>query len=244
MIELERHDGVSRLELGRMAAGEVERAEGPALAAFEAEVASEALPSFDWVALEAASHRVDDPASDAEHEPAAPWWQGWFRVLLPVAVALLAFVAIRTPDEPTTFGTKGHADLDFYVEQDGSIRPGIEGETLAPGDRVQFTYRADGLDNLVLVNVDGTGALTVFYPEDPDGEPLAVVPGGRQLLEGSIQLDDAPGPEVFVAVFGVGSVDEAVELVEVTFDNGGHDALERLPETDDGIDVVRLEKSP
>ena len=239
MIELERHDGVSRLQLGRMAAGEVEREASPALAAFEEEVAATTLPAFDWVALQAASHRIEEPAPEPE---APPWWRSWFRVLLPVAVAMLALVAIRMPEDAGTHGTKGHADLDFFVEVDGAVRPGIEGETLTPGDRVQFTYRADGLDNLVLINVDGTGSLSVFYPEDPDGEPMPVVPGGRQLLEGSFRLDDAPGPEVFVAVFGVGSVDEAVELVADTYDEGGHDALERLPETDDGIDVVRVEK--
>ena len=242
MIDLERHDGVSRLELGRMSSGELPRAHDERLAAFEREVAAEPLPAFDFAALRAASHRVEEPPAERPPDK-APWWRGVFAVLVPLTVAALAMVAIRSP-EPGTHGTKGHADLDFFVDKDGEVRPGVDGETLAPGDRVQFSYRADGLDSLVIVNVDGTGTITVFFPEDEQGPPGEVIPGGRQLLDFSVALDDAPGPEVFVGVFGVGSVGEAVDLVELSFEGGGHAALLELPLTDDAVDVVRVEKSP
>jgi|GEM_PF-1521860 len=234
----------SGLALARMSTGETDRVEGEPLAAFEAQVAdaSEALPDFDFAILSAASHRVDD------RDPLAPeprakitWWRSW--VLIPtLSVALLFFMTIIPgPSLENRVKGPGDTDLSFYLLRRGRVLPGIERAPLRAGDRIQFTYRADRHETMVLINVDGTGAFTVFYPEVGQ-EPVAVLPQGRHVLEGSIEVDDAPGPESYVAVFGPGSVEGALELVQATFESGGHEALEALEETDPAVSVVVIEK--
>jgi len=105
---------------------------------------------------------------------------------------------VRRPGEPpdVPIRLKGAVDLSFYVMQEGSVHPGVEGEVLREGDRIQFTYLAAGHESVVLLSIDGDGVVTVFYPEVGE-DPEPVVPDGPRVLEGSIELDDAPGPEVF-----------------------------------------------
>jgi len=156
-------------------------------------------------------------------------------------VCALALFSLKVPQGPER--SKGDADLDFYVLVDGEVRPGVEGERLQEGDRVQFTYNAAGREGLVLMSVDGEGQLTVFYPAAGD-TPEPIQPGDRHVLADSIELDDAEGPEHFVAVFGAHEVGEARELVEEAFDAGGGQGLADLAEEDPGVDVVRIEKAP
>ena len=69
-----------------------------------------------------------------------------------------------------------------------------------------------------------------------------MLPGSRRVLEGSIKLDQAPGPETYVAVFDPGSVEAAMELVESAFDAGGHPALEALELSDPAVAIVVINK--
>lgn len=232
----------SRLALALALTGEAEPIEGPEAEAYAAEVqaAKAALPAFDFEVLRAASERLDEHPLARPEPEAAPWWRRFF--IVPVlALAAAALISVNLPDEPSR-RSKGSADLDFLVLRDGQVTPGVEGEALSAGDRVQFTYDADGLDSLVLLSVDGAGTLSQFYPARGD-TPVAVVPGERRVLEGSIVLDDAPGPELFVAVFGPSDVEEAKELVMQAWEAGGAAAVQALKDSDPALDVVTIGKT-
>ena len=242
----------SKLELGRRLSGELPMQNTPEEAAFSEQVARPGLAPFDWEILSKAAARVpeEDPLvalpktaelpDTREAALAESWWQklrlAW---LVPVLVAAMALFFVLP--QGTGPGIKGdNVDIDFMLQRDGEMMPGTDAELFQAGDRLQFSYRAPGHSDLVLVGVDGTGALNVYYPQT--GElPHPIVPGERHFLEGSIELDAAPGPEVFVAVFVSGSVQEARELVRDTYEQGGHAALEGMVDMP-GIDVVRIDK--
>ncbi|MCP4805460.1 MAG: DUF4384 domain-containing protein [Proteobacteria bacterium] len=235
-----------RVELARRLTGELDRTDDPAEAALLAEVeaAAPGLAAFDWEILGKAANRLDadeerttERLPDLEEAP-TPWWRRWW--LVPALVAALMLVVVVIPDDPYR-GAKGEAEIDFMVMRDGTVQPGDETAVFHQGDRLQFSYRTTGLSDVVLVSVDGAGTLSVFYPQDGD-QPLDIIPGERHFLEGSIELDGAPGPEVFVAVFGAGSVDEARELVRTAYGDGDHDAVEALGDLP-GVDSLRIEKS-
>ncbi len=234
----------SALELARQATGEAPRVESEALAAFEEKLATarKSLPDFDYQVLRAASHRVVEETAEVPRAARRPWWRQWF--VAPAMVAALGVLLVLPSsivDSPGVRDKGGQTDLGYYLWRSGRVLPGIPNQPLKAGDRVQFTYRADHHDTMVLIGVDGDGVTTVFYPEDGD-EPVRVLPTGRRVLEGSIKLDDAPGPESFVAVFGPGSVEAAMELVSQTYETGGHEALHALAEEDPAVSVLMVRK--
>lgn len=227
----------SRLRLGRAATGEIPPISGPEAARYAAELdeARAQLAPFDAAILRAAAERVQDPRPVPTPAP----WVRRLWVLPSLALAFAALLVVLPRGD--TNRPKGSVDLDFLVLRDGMVQPGQHGGAYKAGDRLQFTYRADGLDRLVLLSIDGAGTLTVFYPAAGD-EPVPVVPGDRHVLEGSIELDDAPGPEVFVAIFGPSSVEEAEEMALDAYKHGGADGLDALAKSDGATDTVRIEK--
>ena len=233
----------SQLELARRLSGELARDHSEAEDALEAAIASSApaLAEFDFEILSSAAERfAEEPrVGEARSEDAAlPWWRSWW--LVPALAAALAVLIFIIPRDHSA--VKGGADLDFVVLVDGELRPGTEGAVLREGDRLQFSYYAPGYNDLVLVSIDGDGVLSVYYPFEGD-TPLPIVPGERHFLDGSIQLDGADGPEVFVVVFGSGSVEGALELVELAYATGGHGAVQALRD-EPGVDTIRIEKTP
>lgn len=248
LFEINEGDRPSRLELARQLTGELERVPSPALDALQAQVDQPGLAPFDWEILSSAAHReAQDQAPPVQDAPKRSLWR-WIGLLTPAALVLGALVlALPQPatldivpmvDRP---GLKGpEVDLDFLVAEGERFRPGIPGETLVAGDRIQLSYKAAGLNNLVLVGVDGTGEISVYYPAQGD-VPEPIIPGERHMLEGSLILDSAPGPEVFVAAFGAGSVAEVQEFVTDTFASGGHDGVQALDSVF-GVDTLRVEK--
>lgn len=228
-------DRPSRLQLARHATGEaaLPQADPAFLAAVEAERAR--TPAFDWDALRARADRPE-PRGEVVAGPST-----WFRVarvaapLLALAAAIL--LSVRTPPNRL----KGDADLGFYLLRDGQVLPGDPDAVYHAGDRIQFTYRGP-YDRLVLLSIDGTGTLTVFYPEYGEtGVPI--VPGERHVLEGSIELDDAPGPEVFLAFFGDSwTVTEARAFAEDAWRDGGADELVEAAEDEPTLVALPLER--
>ena len=89
--------------------------------------------------------------------------------------------------------------LDFVAEVDGAVAPGRPGGTYRPGDRIQLRYTAPAATYLVVVSLDSRGAVTAFY--DDAGRSLALEPGVARVLDGSVVLDDALGPERVVGCF-------------------------------------------
>lgn len=229
----------SRLTLARAAAGELPPLEGPEAQAFAAEVeeADSLVEPFDWEVLRAAAARVEEPRAPRP----APLRRRWWVPLLALAAALLLIIRPPASDPGSTNRAKGGPDLGFWALSGGRMQPGVQGGEYRPGDRLQFSYRADGLDSLVLLSIDGAGRLTVFYPQAGE-DPLPVRPEGQHILDGSILLDATLGPEVFVAVFGPSSVQEARELALGAWAAGGHAAVAALGASDPGVDTVRILK--
>ena len=228
----------SLLDKGRALSGETDQAPDDAYAREVAEQ-SRAMEAFDWEILRKRAARLEEEEQAYRSpEPARrPWWRAlWLVPALAVAAAVLLFVR----PEPGV-RAKGDCELEFMVLDDGEIRPGIEGEQLSAGDQIQFTYRAPGLDSLVLLSVDGEGNVTVFQPEQ-GADPLPIIPGEKHVLDGSIILDDALGPEIFVAVFAPSSVEEATELASTAWDRGGSEAVEALEREDPAVAAVRINK--
>jgi hypothetical protein len=93
---------------------------------------------------------------------------------------------------------KGITDLNAALHRDGRVTEVTDVTRVRAGDELQFAVDTGTYDHLVLVGVDGTGAITVYLPAD-GGASLPVVPGAGRLLDRGFRLDDAPGPEVFVA---------------------------------------------
>jgi hypothetical protein len=239
----------SRLALARHATGEAPLpSPDPTTQRWLAGLAAERarMEPFDFEVLRARAARLADEPPARREAAAPPWYRRvWLAVPL-LAFAAAAVIAVRAPDGDCGPGDlpcnriKGDVDLGFFVLRDGRVYPGDPGERLRAGDRVQFTYRAP-YASVVLLSVDGLGRLTVYYPEAGE-RGVAIVPGERHVLDGSILLDDAPGPEVFLAFFGEAwTVSRARDTVEDTLGSEGVAGLAALAE-DPTIAALPLEK--
>lgn len=245
----------SLLTLGRRHTGELPGEVDPLTAAAFEEARVQVAP-LDLVVLRARAVRVAEEEArsaaraSAEAAAAVPWTQrlkAWWvaGAVLPVLAAALLVVQLPTGEGPSDRlkgpAGAGSVHLDFLLLQDGEVIHGSPEVLARPGDRIQFRYEARGFEDLVLLSIDGAGTLTVFWPEAGD-EPEAVEPRGEQLLEGSVILDDAPGPEAFLAVFGTDSVAEAEELAAGAWDREGLRGLEALARDDEAVDLVVVER--
>jgi len=232
----------SLLELGRRATGELD---GPvdAVTAEAFEAAREAVAPFDHEILRARAVRIqqDRPDTPSVPEPKAAR-RAWWMWLAPLAAAALALLMVQGPTDRLK-GAGPHARIDFMVLQDGTVTDGGPDTRVRAGDQVQFTATAHGFDSLVLLGFDGTGRMAVYWPER-GSEALAIDPDETVLLEGSLRLDDAPGPEAYLAVFGVDEVSEAAVLAEGTYAEGGLAALESLSRDRPDIDLLVVERAP
>ena len=126
---------------------------------------------------------------------------GGFALALATGAALL-MVPARDGVETVRERLKGKpAALGFIVRTPAGVMAGQGGQHLSAGDQIQFFVRAPRADiALVVVGVDGRGAVTVYHaglpPPAPQGAPVP--------LPDSVVLDDALGPERFFAVYGTG----------------------------------------
>lgn len=113
---------------------------------------------------------------------------------------------LTTTRTPTTNGivttgtrTKGGASLEYFVERDGRARRGVSGDVLHPGDRIRFSYTSDRKQSLVILSIDGAGAVSRYHPVTDD---VAAVENGKNvLLDASVVLDDVVGEEHVFGLF-------------------------------------------
>jgi hypothetical protein len=232
------------LELGRRAGGELPEPLDPEYGS-ALERSRQAVAPFDWKMLSAAAARA--PAGDLlapapDPLPATGRLQRWWRVSLGLGVPLLAaaaalVVVVMPPSDPTGVRAKGGATLSYDVWRDGAASSGPDGRPLGAGDKVQFSYAAGSHETMVLLSIDGDGHLSLFYPATGDRAEL-VEPGGPHRFADSIELDDAPGPEVFVAIFGVADVADATGPVVDAWEQRGLAGLEALDREDPDIAIA------
>lgn len=230
----------SRLALGKDRAGEeklpISQLEFVTSAIWSAEVDASRPPPLDIARLRELADRIESPSVPS------PSGMLLFRRWIPLALAAAAAVALIfvSPQIDGPNRVKGEAELDFMLLRDGQPTEGTAAQRVRAGDMIQFTYRGSS-DQLVLVGVDGRGGVVAYYP-DAGEEPVRVIPGERHVLDGSILLDDAPGPEVFVAYFGEARVSDVKSLIRDEFQRGGVEAVVALDARREDIALLVLEK--
>lgn len=240
-------DRPSRLLLGRLASGELdpdhERLLRGSLDARSGEILAEiesckaTLPPLDLSALRARAALL--PREIPAHSAPANNFSR-FRSLMPLlaiaAALLMALLVVVQPDDAPDIRPKGSGLKVYQLGPQGG-EPYSPGAAVGENDMLGFSVAASGHRGVVLLSVDGSGAVSVFYPASGDApEPLQGE--GLVKLPGSVILDDAPGPEIFLAVFDA-DVSEAKSRVQRAFQSGGHEGLMDLAEEAD-IDAVAV----
>lgn len=139
------------------------------------------------------------------------------RTVLPLAAALLLAVGTgvvlfngRTSDTRI----KGAVELQPFVLDRGGKVVLRESRVFFPGERIQFTYACGKEQYLILMSVDTSGRVSVFYPAHGDSS-IHLVPGRGLPLEHSILLDDYIGKELFIGLFSAHSLHTASIVDEV-----------------------------
>lgn len=132
--------------------------------------------------------------------PARP--SRWLFAIAPAlaVAAVLVLFLMRDKSPEADLGVKGgpawrvvasRGDKQFFVH---------DGTVLAAGDRLRFQVIPDGATFLLVMSVDGAGAVSVYYPFEGT-RSAAIAPGPQVELPDSIVLDAAPGPERLFALF-------------------------------------------
>jgi len=128
------------------------------------------------------------------------WPRAWLGVPLALAGTLAAWVVLAPVQPPPYTGAKGAFALTVVARRGGEVFTADGLTLLRGGDELRFVPGAAARPGfIVIVSVDGTGALSHYVPSDPDAESLPLPPVGEP-LPGSIVLDDAPGPERLLVV--------------------------------------------
>jgi hypothetical protein len=165
-------------------------------------------------------------------------------VMLAAAAALFVVPAITTPDDPLPADPgvriKGDASLSVHTLDGGDLHP-YQGQALAQGDVVGFQVNGQGRKGVVLLSVDGEGSVSVFWPTKGDEPEKLAGDAGSVPLPGSVTLDAAKGPEVFVAVFDR-PVSWAKEQVSTAYAAGGASGVQEWARGEPDADAVAVEK--
>ncbi|HLL56072.1 MAG TPA: DUF4384 domain-containing protein [Myxococcaceae bacterium] len=171
-----------------------------------------------------------------------------FRWLVPVlsaavpVIALVLFIPrlVGTDDPGVRF--KGEP-FRVVVAAQGTGTP----ELLAPdsqvraGDALRFAYEAAEDGHLLVLELDGRGAATVFYPYGAQASAPHKA-GERDFLPGSVKLDDSPGPELLVAVFSPRPFEAAPLVEQLRAQAGRPEPTVSCP--DCRVSTLRLRKAP
>jgi len=240
----------SRLQLDRYATGElspdeaarVERSLDDASRAHLAAVerARAELPPLDVAALR--RHAVVEtaaplPAPANDTRGFRRWWL--MGLALAAAISLFVLVPRAVDPEASDILFRGGDLLTLYVVDGGDQEPYVPGTALGEGDAVGFAVDATGHTSVVLVSIDGNGTLSVLYPEHVGDAPHALSGVGRVALPELVTLDDAPGPEVFVAVLDRPTAEAADDVLRIYQDGGSAGLLTWAAETA-GVDAVEV----
>ena len=88
-----------------------------------------------------------------------------------------------------------------------------------PGDRIQLTYSSADTAHLVVLGIESSGGVQVYFPSNGSSS-VPVEPGTDIPLPNSIVLDDYVGNELYVALFSENSIvtGRMVEKVQETYE--------------------------
>ena len=131
----------------------------------------------------------------------SPKGLGALTSLAAVAILLL-WIAPASDLHSTKTRRKGGPDsyLAFLVKEADGARRGQDGESLRPGDRIQFLLRmAPGRRSMVLLGIDGRGEVSIYHSEAIREHSK----GNNRLrpMAHSLILDDTIGTERFYLIF-------------------------------------------
>ncbi|MDQ3001655.1 MAG: zf-HC2 domain-containing protein [Fibrobacterota bacterium] len=115
--------------------------------------------------------------------------------------------------------TKGGTIMEYYVKRGQTVAPGSTSEAYHSGDELQFVYASGGHAYVTLASIDSRGHVSLYRKAADSatpagGEPLSLraVEGEKQSLPFAVTLDDSPGSEFFVMIYGKEPLsDQAVE---------------------------------
>lgn len=116
------------------------------------------------------------------------------------AAAAVVLVAIAMPrPSGDDVRTKGGESLELFVRHaDGRVDRVAPGETLRPGDAIRFSLSTPRGGYVAIAGMDSRPSVSAYAPVSSDTAiPMGAVRG--HVLDGSIVLDDATGPERIVA---------------------------------------------
>lgn len=219
----------------RQRLGAEEQARLVALARSNEEILREHPPAAVAAAVRQRLARLDE----AEPRRTSATWLAWAPVLTAAAVALVWWVsrdgtptidgpqqappviAKAEPDhpptqqDPETIYLKGDPRLTIDRIADGRPQRLSAGNRIAAGDVLQVGYLANGVQQGVVVSIDGAGVATLHFPSSEDGS-ARLEQGGRVGLRESYELDAAPGFErfFFVTVAGTEPTLEPARVME------------------------------
>lgn len=189
------------------------------------------------------------PAISAAPSPARsrlvrfpPW-----RTALALAASLIlaAGTATLLVNRQTGDGyrTKGAVALKLFVQDSAGVPAERTAPVCVPGERIQFTYSCGNERYFMLMSVDGTGAVSVFYPARGDSS-VAIEPGNDLPLPNSIVLDDYIGKEWYVAVFSTRPLHVGTVAGEVrrAFGRHGGDGIAVSGAGNATVKIIRVEK--
>jgi hypothetical protein len=194
------------VELERELAGDLPAARmGEATAADRArlgELRAESEAFLRSVDVDLEVKRIQQRVERAKPEPRA-WWRWLVPAGALAAAATVLLVFLRRGDTPThrddDFQVKGEGvALIIHLATSGQSQQLDTGDLVKPGDRIRFEVDAAKPGYVAIFGVDGTGKVTLYYPDGPDA---AKYDPEDRLVPGAIQLDVTPGDEHFTVVY-------------------------------------------
>jgi hypothetical protein len=137
---------------------------------------------------------------------------------------------------------KGNHRVRFFVHDGaaGTVREGVFGETVRPGDRIRFAFNDTALGDrsVALLSRDAAGKVSVYFPDGARQTAPPPPPSADGLIAYSVQLDETLGPETLYAVYCAGAV--ALEPMQTALSRAFHPVWPTSCE----VETIMIDKKP
>jgi len=175
----------------------------------------------------------------------SPWLFGLTALLtagLAVAVVPSLLTSDPLPDDGITLKGRNAALQVVFLRPGSDTAQLVEPDArLKAGDALRFAFAAPKDGHLLILDLDGTGKASVFVPYG--GSTSRPVPAGdRELMPGSVVLDDAPGPEWIVSVFSPKPLEAAPLLAALEAQSGADNVKLQCEGCE--VTTLRIQKTP
>lgn len=133
--------------------------------------------------------------------------------ILATVFVLLFVVFLRNGTSPSSTRIKGEESIDFtktqiiiYRKKNSEIELLKNGNQARAGDLLQIAYVPAGKTHGVIFSIDGSGVVTLHFPEDKSQSTI-LQQEKKNLLPSSYELDNAPDFERFFFVTAMKELD-------------------------------------